>query len=262
MTTPADSRISDAVLDEIEAGLEGVTPGPWFTTGSPWFVSQDGVLAGSPDGNISFLIADCEDTFSSREEYEGPFPIGDKDADAAHIARLDPDTIRALITELRERRAQAEFIETRNESAGFTEYVLEDETTVSRPVSGELLMSLDRTRIVGFRAYDAPPAQAAGVTEAACDVLAERKQQVEAEGWTAEHDDGHRHGEMAGAAACYALAHVPHWFAATAIESLWPWDNKWWKPTSDARRGLVKAGALILAEIERLDRLSAQDREE
>jgi len=33
----------------------------------------------------------------------------------------------------------------------------------------------------------------------------------------------------------------------------WPWAEKWWKPKNE-RRDLVKAAALILAEIERLDR--------
>lgn len=37
---------------------------------------------------------------------------------------------------------------------------------------------------------------------------------------------------------------------------VWPWDESWWKPTN-RRRDLVKAGALILAEIERLDRAEA-----
>ena len=96
----------------------------------------------------------------------------------------------------------------------------------------------------------------AEVTDAARDVLAERQRQVEAEGWTPKHDDEHQRGEMAGAAACYALRNVQHWGAAQAAASLWPWDEKWWKP-SDNRRNLVKAGALIIAEIERLDRLSA-----
>lgn len=33
----------------------------------------------------------------------------------------------------------------------------------------------------------------------------------------------------------------------------WPWSRAWWKPAS-RRRCLIKAGALILAEIERIDR--------
>lgn len=102
------------------------------------------------------------------------------------------------------------------------------------------------------------PAAAPGksVPQAWLDVLAERRRQVEAEGWTPEHDDAHSHGQMARAAACYALAgsSAPSDGTAALLVSLaWPWDEQWWKPTS-ARRDLVKACALGLAEIERLDR--------
>lgn len=93
---------------------------------------------------------------------------------------------------------------------------------------------------------------------AARDVIAERQRQVETEGWTPEHDDEHAKGEMARAAACYVLVAAatlaPLKTAARhVVEWLWPWDARWWKPT-DRRRDLVKAGALIIAEIERLDR--------
>lgn len=94
------------------------------------------------------------------------------------------------------------------------------------------------------------------VPQAWLDVQAERRRQVEAEGWTPEHDDEHSHGQMARAAACYALAgsSAPNDGTAALLVSLaWPWDQQWWKPTS-ARRDLVKACALALAEIERLDR--------
>lgn len=87
-------------------------------------------------------------------------------------------------------------------------------------------------------------------TKAAADVLSERIRQIEVEGWSPEHDDKHRHGELAQAAACYALGEC-----AVGEEQLWPFDWIWWKPRGD-REDLVKAGALILAEIERLDRLS------
>jgi hypothetical protein len=70
------------------------------------------------------------------------------------------------------------------------------------------------------------------------EIAAERARQISVEGWTPEHDDGHDFGQMSSAAACYAF---------------WPWDEKWWKPGTP-RRNLVKAGALIVAEIERLDR--------
>ncbi|HGN0536602.1 TPA: hypothetical protein ACKRLH_001837 [Pseudomonas aeruginosa] len=94
------------------------------------------------------------------------------------------------------------------------------------------------------------------VPQAWLDVQAERRRQIEAEGWTPEHDDAHSHGQMARAAACYALAgsSAPNDGTAALLVSLaWPWDEQWWKPTS-ARRDLVKACALALAEIERLDR--------
>lgn len=96
------------------------------------------------------------------------------------------------------------------------------------------------------------PAQG-GETAAARDVLAERQRQIDAEGWTPEHDDQHAKGQMAGAALCYLAEDIPHWARQQAHGCYWPWDAEWWKPSSH-RRNLIKAGALILAEIERLDR--------
>ncbi len=96
------------------------------------------------------------------------------------------------------------------------------------------------------------------VPQAWLDVQAERKRQVEVEGWTPEHDDAHSHGQMAQAAGCYAL-HAggidTDWPGGRQNGSalFWPWDKDWWKPTTP-RRDLVKACALALAEIERLDR--------
>lgn len=92
------------------------------------------------------------------------------------------------------------------------------------------------------------------VTAAAADVLAERKRQVTTEGWTQEHDDQHVNFEMAIAGGLYAISAVDsHHKLRNSAPSAWPWDRKWWKPDGP-RRDLVKAGALILAEIERLDR--------
>ena len=99
-------------------------------------------------------------------------------------------------------------------------------------------------------------------TDAARDVLAERRRQIDVECWAPGRDDYvHEYGELADAAACYA-----HHSGMRSSEGLsgnlsepftfWPWASEWWKPTTP-RRDLVKAGALILAEIERLDRLAA-----
>jgi hypothetical protein len=79
------------------------------------------------------------------------------------------------------------------------------------------------------------------------------------EGWTPEHDDEHDDGSMAAAAAAYALAGHPAVGLASA-EKLWEaagWDTSWFRP-KDIRRNLVRAGALILAEIDRLDRAAAR----
>lgn len=83
------------------------------------------------------------------------------------------------------------------------------------------------------------------------EIAAERSRQVTSEGWTPEHDDKNGSREMAKAAACYAIGDI----RAGAFYKIWPehWNVKWWKPTNH-RRNLVKAGALIVAEIERLDR--------
>lgn len=97
------------------------------------------------------------------------------------------------------------------------------------------------------------------LTPAALDVLTERQRQVEGEGWTPEHDDTHANGEMAGAAACYALTGVSGWAPERAILRFWPWALKWWKP-STPRRDMVKAAALAIAEIERLDRAALAER--
>ncbi|SHK52651.1 hypothetical protein [Halomonas caseinilytica] len=94
---------------------------------------------------------------------------------------------------------------------------------------------------------------------AIAEVLAERHRQVNQEGWSHEHDDSHHQGELAAAAGCYALhtCLMGRGKAQDTVPSPWPWDASWWKPTI-ARRNLIKAAALILAEIERLDRAAAK----
>lgn len=95
-------------------------------------------------------------------------------------------------------------------------------------------------------------AQPTEMTAAARDVLAERKRQQEVEGWTPEHDDMHTSGNLALAAAFYA-ANASASANSSVVLYGWPWHPSWYKKTTP-RRDLEKAGALILAEIERLDR--------
>lgn len=106
----------------------------------------------------------------------------------------------------------------------------------------------------------AEKAEAALASQATKDVLTERERQKSVEGWTEEHDDEHSNAEMSAAAAAYAFnAYTTSSFRAYAADPLgfWPWDIEWWKPTTP-RRDLIKAAALILAEIDRIDRMEAR----
>lgn len=90
------------------------------------------------------------------------------------------------------------------------------------------------------------------VTQAAIDVNAERARQAAM--FPAGQDDAYRCEQLESAAASYALAAADH---KDCAEDTWPWDLRTFKPR-DQRRNLVKAGALILAAIERIDRRDAE----
>lgn len=96
-------------------------------------------------------------------------------------------------------------------------------------------------------------------------IAAERQRQMTCEGWTPEHDDKHADESLAKAAACYAYTDSFNAYIAEYAENggrdlighvprAWPWHRDWWKPGPDRVRELVKAGALIAAEIDRLQR--------
>lgn len=93
-------------------------------------------------------------------------------------------------------------------------------------------------------------------------IAAERQRQIDAEGWTEAHDDEHREAELVGAAIAYAknaAFQITINAGITGVPSDWPnWDTAWWKPSDDPIRNLVKAGALIAAEIDRLQRANAK----
>lgn len=79
-------------------------------------------------------------------------------------------------------------------------------------------------------------------------IAAERRRQINREGYNSAHDDAHNLGELASAAAAYAVASTKGRYEAHA---LWPWDKREFKPR-DAVSNLARAGALIAAEIDRL----------
>lgn len=91
-------------------------------------------------------------------------------------------------------------------------------------------------------------------------IAAERNRQINVEGWTPDHDAEHTRGELANAARAYLseVSRARGGFYPERLPVAWPWDPSWWKPSDDPVRNLVKAGALIAAEI---DRLSARTKD-
>ena len=109
----------------------------------------------------------------------------------------------------------------------------------------------------------------ATLSEITHEIEAERIRQVTSEGWSPAHDDEHDNGELALAAAYYAApveirckmvrpcgcreALCPHTaFPRTAWRAAWPWSEP--PKRKDRRRDLIRAAALIVAELERMDR--------
>jgi len=99
-------------------------------------------------------------------------------------------------------------------------------------------------------------AQTQGLTLAARDVLAERQRQIDVKGWTPEHDDEHGDGSLSVAAMAY-LDWVHGEYPDGDVPINWPWGLSYFKPKYH-RTALCKSAALILAEIERLDRAAAK----
>lgn len=138
-------------------------------------------------------------------------------------------------------------------------YVCRETATMEDHPSGEWITHDDHLAALASARAEVEALRSPAVR----DVTAERRRQTEAEGWTIEHDDEHSHCELASAALCYCASAVA-WGAnriPTEPPWNWPWEGRWWKPKNQ-RADLVRAGALILAEIERLDRDAARRRVE
>lgn len=78
-------------------------------------------------------------------------------------------------------------------------------------------------------------------------ILAERNRQVFVEGYKPENDLEYGQDEIPQAAIVYIASSAKYELAS---EVPWPWDAGYFKPTTPIRN-LVKAGALIAAEIDR-----------
>lgn len=96
-------------------------------------------------------------------------------------------------------------------------------------------------------------------TQGTLDVAAERMRQITDEGYTQSHDALYTRQPLISAALCYAEHSLLNGNRLTEAYRLtepnpynWPWNACHWKPTTP-RRDLVKAAALIIAEIDRMD---------
>lgn len=108
--------------------------------------------------------------------------------------------------------------------------------------------------LVAMAAFSHERDQPVGLSQAATDVLAERTRQQSDERWTEKHDDRYQEPLLARAAAAYADPRTA-WLVVDR-QPLWPFDHEFFKP-KDHRRNCVRAAALLLAEIERIDRSAA-----
>ena len=139
---------------------------------------------------------------------------------------------------------------------GHSVHVTDETRTIVRRALREMRDGNAALRDLTARLAAAEADAAAARSGGGAAIAAERRRQIEEEGWTAEHDDQHDTGQLIAAAICYAL-NARGWRTTADMVRLWPWDDRWFKP-GDYRRDLVKAGALIAAEIDRLDRLRAR----
>lgn len=87
------------------------------------------------------------------------------------------------------------------------------------------------------------------------EIAEERCRQVNEEGWSPDHDDEHGPFRLSDAAAAYAVYSGAQ-VAAEMAHKIWPFEKKWFKPDGryPHRKNMVKAAALLVAEIERIDR--------
>lgn len=85
------------------------------------------------------------------------------------------------------------------------------------------------------------------------EVARERARQI-GKGFDASHDDLYTGNELAQAGIAYALASLPAGKAEAVL--YWPWAPTFWHPEGQ-RANLIKAAALLVAEVQRIDRAIA-----
>ncbi len=99
-------------------------------------------------------------------------------------------------------------------------------------------------------------------------IAAERTRQIFFENFNNAHDDAQFEGQLSEAAVSYAKCASGQEYYGDSRGDVasepydWPWDSMWWKPSDDPIKNLVKAGALIAAEIDRIQRKRQREQSE
>lgn len=199
--------------------------------------------------NMFGMIGNYEARKVGRDEFDWGFVSTCLVTDGAHlyetaVKHTDYRDDDMVIVEAYDTRAEAE--------AGHTKWVA---AMTTEPLPDKLVDCCNAEVAQLLDAFSDAPLAYERKPKVIMEIAQERRRQVEREGWTPRHDDQeHADGELVDAAACYIL-----WENDGFHEHLWPWDKAAFKP-KDRRRDLVRAAALIVAEIERLDRRERQHR--
>lgn len=236
-------------------------------------VLADYVTDDNTGGYFVIECGNCGEVFPS-QKLDGGDAIADSgdygDAYCPHCNETDPDEcanvglawnvqqakINALIAQLES--VQKERDELRAEQKEHDGQIAEMEGKIQIRNTGlRLKTELYEKAKAALSAANEKP-----LTPVILEIANERRRQISVEGWAPEHDDQHSSGELAGAAGCYAK-HVnarqwcfknnPDDYQCEPEPSGWPWEPEWWKP-KNPRSDLIRAAALIVAELERLDR--------
>src|SRR5215471_16006277 len=204
--------------------------------------------------------------------------------DADVLGRLEPAAVAAYLArtgwtpELKRQNGTIWARELQGGRAAMAVFLPEDQALADYAIRmGALLATLalaeDRSQLAILAELQGDGSES--MTAAVELIAAERRRQIEAEGYDEAHDDRHERGELIEAARCYAYAaqvaewdNLADWFGLdaegriklpAATNARWPWSPRDWKPTGDPVRDLTKAAALIAAEIDRLLRKAARE---
>lgn len=216
--------MTEEELKKLRAVAEGATQSDWYANlikrGTLWWVSCD---EGDSIANMYSRHRDSTGKLSFHS-------FGNHEENAAHIATFDPPQVTALLDEVE--RLSAEF----------------------GRIKADLRTYMDIAN--EYAAENARLREALG-NQAVIDIARERQRQISKEGWSPEEDHAYVDNQLSRAAAAYALTTGDHAYDVGYGKGNWPWSDLLWKLTN-RRRDLEKAGALIVAEIERIDRAAKE----